>query len=165
MEPTRSTDSARAILTTQMYPKDPNGLWPTTFPTIDTSGGTAVGDTVSLASVGVWDANPQTSSYQWVDSSQPIAGATGTTYTLQPGDVNKNVWLKVTVCNPGYGYRTVDTSDSTGDVSDAVMPSPAVQPTILGSTQTGHTITAVVSSKIALGAAPTITSGTWSGSV
>jgi hypothetical protein len=115
--------------------------------------GTPQDGQVLTASAGSWSGTaPLSYSYQW-QSCDPtgancanVAGATGQTYQLGPGDVGTTLTVVVTATNV-----TASTSASSppSPVVLAIPPSNVSAPTISGTPQTGQTLTA--------------TQGLWSG--
>lgn len=77
-----------------------------------------VGDTLETDN-GSWDNNPTGFAYQWWntanDSGAPIAGATGSAYTIQSSDINLQVFCIVTASNPAAAVAAQ--SNSTGTVA------------------------------------------------
>lgn len=78
-----------------------------------------------------------TVAYQWFADASPIAGATGTTFTLTSAQKNKVVTIAVTASGDGYASKTV-TSDETAPVVDAgVTPVTAGDADLLGAPRVG----------------------------
>jgi surface antigen len=71
----------------------------TTDPSL--SGTARVGRTLT-ASAGRSTPSEATPSYQWLRGGDPIRGATGRTYTLQPADVGERVAVEVTLSAPHW---------------------------------------------------------------
>lgn len=132
-------------------------------PTI--TGTPTVGQTLT-ASVD-WAYSDLAVSYQWLSNGQPITGAVGSTYTLQPGDANQQISVEVIGGMLGYSSLaltsqpvTVQPAPQSGDngqnggsnqdgvgssqnqstntVQPLVITGPA--PTILGTPATGQTL-------------------------
>ena len=101
------------------------------------------GDTLSVSN-GSWSNNPSFS-YVWEDcnaagnSCSPITGATSSTYTLAPSDVNDTIVAVVTASNLG-GSGSV-ASAPVGPVLPAA-PVDTTAPGITGTAQQGATLTA-----------------------
>jgi hypothetical protein len=91
------------------------------------------------ASAGMWTP-PGKISYQWLADGKAIDGATGTVYTPTPGDVRKDIAVRVTVHQKGY-----DDAVATSVATDGVAPGTFLntgQPTISGTAQVGVPLTA-----------------------
>jgi lysozyme len=104
------------------------------------TGTTQVGQTLT-ASAGTWTGSPTSFAYTWrrCDATgancASIAGATGSTYTLTPGDVGITVSLVVTAT--GAGGAGVATAPTTAAIAAAPIPqavsgSAAAQPGAAG---------------------------------
>ena len=117
----------------------------TGVPTI--SGTAQVGETLTADLSGIADEdglNNAAYSYQWLADDSDIAGATGSTYTLDAGDEGKRVKVRVTFTDDAGNAESL-TSAATGEV-EARPNGPATgQPTIGGTAQVGETLTANVS--------------------
>jgi hypothetical protein len=123
----------------------------TTPPTFTPTSGLEVGGTVTLASKGGWTGIPTPTkwTYQWqsCDYSRTcadISGATATSYTLTVDQANLYIRLAVTagnICTSGCGSTTAYSSESTSTVA-STAPVNTSPPTILGTAQTGLTLTA-----------------------
>ena len=121
----------------------------TGMPTI--SGTAQVGETLTADTSGIADADGLTNatfSYQWIHSDggadTHISGATGSSYTLADGDVDKTVKVGVSF-EDDAGHRKTLTSAATAVVA-ARPNSPATgAPTISGTAQVGETLTASTS--------------------
>ena len=121
----------------------------TGMPTI--SGTAQVGETLTADTSGIADADGLTNatfSYQWIHSDggadTDISGATGSSYTLADGDVDKTVKVAVSF-EDDAGHRKTLTSAATAVVV-ARPNSPATgAPTISGTAQVGQTLTASTS--------------------
>ena len=113
----------------------------TPVPTV--SGTAQVGRTLT-AEPGTWD-DGVTFAYQWLRNGQPITGATGSTYSLLPGDARAIV--RVAVTGTKAGYAPVTTVSERGDaVALGAMAKPG-QPTITGRPVVGGTLRAVLGTK------------------
>ena len=121
----------------------------TGMPTI--SGTAQVGETLTADTSGIADADGLTNatfSYQWIHSDggtdTDISGATGSSYTLADGDVDRTVKVGVSF-EDDAGHRKTLTSAATAVVA-ARPNSPATgAPTISGTAQVGETLTASTS--------------------
>lgn len=82
----------------------------TTDPTL--SGTALVGHTLT-ASAGRFTPSAATPSYQWLRGGEPISGATGRTYTLQPADVGERVAVRVTLTAPHWEPASAQVRTST----------------------------------------------------
>lgn len=113
-------------------------------PTI--SGTAAPGQTLA-ADPGTWSGSPAPSyGYQWdlCDASggscSPINGATGQTYTVQPGDAGLTVAVSVTGTNP-VGFSSA-TSQPAAVAGTAQVPANTSPPSISGTASVGSVLTA-----------------------
>jgi hypothetical protein len=118
-------------------------------PTI--SGTTQVGQTLTEGA-GSWTNSPTSIVIQWrrCDSSRanclPIAGATAKTYTLTTGDLGATMQVAETATNAGG--TTTAYSGFTGSIANTagVVPPPSANPgstpTVTGTAQFGHALTA-----------------------
>ena len=125
----------------------------TALPTI--SGAVEAGQVVT-ASTGTWDFGPTSFSFQWQVCDDAwygcidVAGATATTYTVQPHDVGHMLSVRVRATNAQGS--TVATAVERGPVGQAgadAAPRNTSPPAISGSTQEGSTLT--------------VSNGEWSG--
>ena len=111
-------------------------------PTI--SGTVQVGERLTADTSAIADADGLDNAsfaYQWLADDSDIAGATGSTYTLDPGDEGKRVKVRVTFTDDAGNAESL-TSAATNEV-EARPNSPATgQPTIGGTAQVGETLTA-----------------------
>ncbi|HWJ81891.1 MAG TPA: hypothetical protein VNS55_06630 [Nocardioides sp.] len=73
------------------------------------SGNAKVGKTLE-ASPGAWSPDFGTTTYQWYADGQPIAGATGQTYTPTAADLGKHITVKVTVARAGCTTSSAESS-------------------------------------------------------
>ncbi len=107
-------------------------------PTI--SGTAQVGSTLTADTSGIGDADglaDVTFSYQWLGDGEVIDNAAGSSYVLQSSDVNKAITVTVTFTDNEGNAETL-TSAATAKVN-----SPAAgAPTVSGTAQVGHTLTA-----------------------
>lgn len=87
-------------------------------PTPSVVGGLRIGDTLSV-STGSWMTGT-TLTYQWLKSSSPIAGATGSTYTVLNTDIYSDISVTVTGAAEGY-----DTSSQTSPKVRVLTPAQA----------------------------------------
>ena len=89
------------------------------------SGSPSIGGVLSCdAEAGSWSGSPAFS-YQWLRGGQPIAGASGSEYTLAGEDAGETVQCEV-VATTGGGVVVDDSA------AVIVAPSPAVEPPLLG---------------------------------
>jgi hypothetical protein len=72
-------------------------------------GGGRAYDTLTVLP-GTWTPADVDPAYQWLVDGQPVAGATGTTYQVRPGDVGKQISVRVTATKPGYTPLVVETA-------------------------------------------------------
>jgi len=123
----------------------------TATPTIS---GTPQENAKLTASTGTWTGSPTSYAYGWSrcdpngDACAAIAGATGSTYTVQSADVGHA--LRVTVTATNADGAASSTSAPTAVASNAAAPASTQAPTISGTTQVCSALTA--------------TNGSWSGS-
>lgn len=95
---------------------------------------------------GTWSNQPFVFAHQWLRCErsglgcQPIAGASGTSYTLVGADVGHTLVLQETATNSAGS--TAGDSKPSATVAGAV-PVASVPPTISGRVQAGHTLSAV----------------------
>ena len=111
-------------------------------PTI--SGTAQVGETLTADTSGITDANGLTDvafSYQWLSGDTAIDGATGSTYVLQSSDATKTITVTVSFTDDEGNVETL-TSAATAAVAAAVNSPASGAPTISGTAQVGHTLTA-----------------------
>jgi len=81
------------------------------------SGGTVVGDALTV-SAGTWSGTPSPSlTYQWVAGGVDISGATATTFVLTSGQVDAEITVIETATNSAGSANT--TSSSVGPVTAA----------------------------------------------
>ena len=94
-------------------------------------------------SPGTWTNNPTSYTYQWNRTTVgPISGATSSTYTPVTADVGFTLSVTVIAIN-GVGDSLPSTSAVTGIVIPATgVPVNTVLPSITGTAQFGHTLTA-----------------------
>ena len=91
----------------------------TEAPTPAVSGLVGVGETLT-ANPGTWSPAPDVLSYQWLRSSQPIAGATWETYTATPEDLGAILSVTVTATKAGF-----EQTERTSVASQRVEPGSA----------------------------------------
>jgi hypothetical protein len=113
--------------------------------------GVARDEQVLTGSVGSWTGSPEIAyARQWMRcgeaSCSPIAGATGTTYTLVSADVGSTVRLRVTASN--FGNAVPAQSDPTAVVAPSA-PHAVASPVVSGQARDGEVLSA--------------TTGTWKG--
>lgn len=108
------------------------------------SGGSTVGDTLSVEGSGGWyaDSEPISLLYQWERDGQPITGATAPTYTVVAADQGHRIRAQVTATAQGHGPNTqsslyVDIVE--GDaVEDGGQPAPEPAPAPAEQTPAEH---------------------------
>ena len=113
----------------------------TGMPTI--SGTVQVGHTLTADTSGIADANGLSGvafSYQWLSGDTVIDGATGSSYELQSTDATKTIKVRVSFTDDEGNAETL-TSAATAAVDAANSPATGA-PTISGTAQVGHTLTA-----------------------
>ena len=113
-------------------------------PTI--SGTVQVGETLTADTSGIADEDGLDNAsfaYQWIANEAEIAGATGSSYTLEDADEGKAIKVEVSFIDDEGNEETL-TSAATGAVSAATQPNtPATgAPTISGTARVGETLTA-----------------------
>lgn len=102
------------------------------------SGTVKVGSTLT-AGPGAWSPQPDGFAYQWLRDGSPAAGATGTTYVLQPADLGGTISVVVTGSKTGY-EPAVKTSAATAAVAAGSLTT--ATPTISGTAKVGQTLSA-----------------------
>jgi hypothetical protein len=99
------------------------------------------------AAPGSWTASPTSYTYQWKrcapewEPCEPIAGATGQTYTLTTDDVGKRVQVLVTASN-AKGSNSAASLPTDVVATSAVAPANTALPTIAGEVEDRQTLTA-----------------------
>jgi hypothetical protein len=83
--------------------------------------GTLVVGSILSATTGTWT-NATTYAREWNRNGSPIAGATGTTYTLEPVDIGTLINVNVTATGPG-GEASMDSLDA-GPIEDVPLTAP-----------------------------------------
>jgi surface antigen len=114
------------------------------------SGTARVGSTLT-ATAGTWSPTG-TYRFQWLADGQPVAGATGSTLRLGPGQVGKRVAVRVQVSRAGYADTSAD-SAATAPVLDQARF--AGTPRISGPAQVGATLRVVPGAYTPATAVPT----------
>ena len=117
---------------------------------VELIGATKIGQTL-LAKVEDADGvQPQNIKYQWFADGDAISGATGASYTIQPGDKNKTLTVHVEY-KDDLGHDEAFSSAPTAQIGDAQANVPPVSPfnhtptgkvTITGEAKVGETLTA-----------------------
>ncbi|WP_245861605.1 cell wall-binding repeat-containing protein [Compostimonas suwonensis] len=108
------------------------------------SGLAKVGSTLTAAP-GSWTPPTAALAYQWLRGGANIAGATSATYALTPADVATAVSVRVTGSAPGYATATATSTPTATVAPGTITPG-----------------TPVISGLAKIGAALTVTPGTWS---
>jgi hypothetical protein len=95
------------------------------------SGGSTVGDTLSVATLGKWYAGSEAVSflYQWMRDGQPITGATSSTYVIEAADAGREIHAEVTGIAPGYAPNAQTTYFVAVDGDTEPTPVPSVPAT------------------------------------
>ena len=117
---------------------------------VELIGATKIGQTL-LAKVEDADGvQPQNIKYQWFADGDAISGATGASYTIQPGDKSKTLTVHVEY-KDDLGHDEAFSSAPTAQIGDAQANVPPVSPfnhtptgkvTITGEAKVGETLTA-----------------------
>ena len=117
---------------------------------VELIGATKIGQTL-LAKVEDADGvQPQNIKYQWFADGDAISGATGASYTIQPGDKNKTLTVHVEY-KDDLGHDEAFSSAPTAQIGDTQTNVPPVSPfnhkptgkvTITGEAKVGETLTA-----------------------
>lgn len=107
------------------------------LPTLE--GVLAPGETVRAAP-GAWTPGA-TLSYAWEVDGEPVAGATGETFTIRVLDVGKRLRVTVTGAKPGYATASAPSSSSAPVARDVLHLTP--QPRVTGEPEVGSILTAV----------------------
>ena len=117
---------------------------------VELIGATKIGQTL-LAKVEDADGvQPQNIKYQWFADGDAISGATGASYTIQPGDKGKTLTVHVEY-KDDLGHDEAFSSAPTAQIGDAQANVPPVSPfnhtptgkvTITGESKVGETLTA-----------------------
>ncbi|MBA3021915.1 peptidoglycan-binding protein [Propionicimonas sp.] len=115
----------------------------TAAPVPTLAGTTTVGKALTAAP-GVWGPGAVEVSYQWYRGANPIAGATGRSYTLQPADARQAIKVATTGTKAGYTSIT-RISAVTAAVTPATLTVVPV-PKISGSAEAGKVLTAIAGS-------------------
>jgi hypothetical protein len=116
-------------------PVGPTALANTGLPAV--SGVAKVGSTLT-ASGGTWNPSGATLAYQWLANGAPIAGATGTSYSVPAGDVGKQLSVRVTGSMAGYTPASA-TSPATGAVAPGTITA-TKKPKLTGKAKVSKTL-------------------------
>ena len=114
-------------------------------PTIVGTARMMVGDLLT-ANVGSWSPAPVTTTIQWMRSGSPIAGATGTSYTITAADLGKSLRIDVTGTKPSHS---------------AARASSAATPAVIARQLTSTVAPSLAGDPI-VGSALTVSPGVWS---
>lgn len=86
------------------------------------SGGGGAGNVGSqyACSAGTWTPTPPAPTFQrqWIRNGSPIAGSTGTTYTVQTADIGTTINCLVTATNPAGSSAPTPASNPVGPIPD-----------------------------------------------
>jgi hypothetical protein len=124
------------------------GNAPVAVTNVQISGTGKVGTDLTLTAP-VWDNAETTTSYRWRRDGVDISGSTGsgTTYTVQPGDVGKQITVKATGTRTGY--------DPGASVSDPILG-------VAGDAPVASTNVTISGTNNKVGTTLTLTAPTWS---
>ena len=103
------------------------------------SGSGEVGTSLT-ATAPDWATSGWTVTRQWLNGTDPIAGATGVTYEVQPADVGDQIRVRYTATRSGYADGTSESIPITAVVGSA--PGITLAPTITGTPKVGELLTA-----------------------
>jgi len=117
-----------------------------------TIAGKATLGTTLVAKNGTWLPAPGSFAYQWYRGSKPIAGATGSKYTIRTEDIGARIKLRVTAKRTGFP-ATSNFSEPTAVIAKARQV--AATPKVKGAPKIGEVLTADTS-----GWTPALTSKT-----
>lgn len=101
--------------------------------------GTAKVAKLLTAKPGTWKPSGVKLAYQWYRGGNAVAGATASSYLVQPADKGKKVTVKVTGSKPGY-RPVVKTSKATKTVAAGTLVT--AKPKIAGKVRVGSSLTA-----------------------
>lgn len=102
--------------------------------------GTAQVGATLTAYAGTWSPAPTTTTYQWLDNGNPVAGRAGSSFVVGPAQLGHQLSVQVTVSRNGY-YAPPLTSAVTQAVAEGIIESTRT-PTISGHPWVGSTLTA-----------------------
>ena len=134
----KETLTSQATAEVQARPNSPA----TGLPTI--TGTTQVGETLAADISGIADSDGLTGvsyGYQWLADDAAIDGATGSTYSVAPGDEGKSLRVRVDFTDDGGNSETL-TSAATAPVAPRANSPATGAPIISGTPQVGETLTA-----------------------
>jgi len=80
------------------------------------TGSARVGQTLTVDN-GTWNVSGVTYTRKWYAAGTEISGQTGTTYTVQAGDLGKQITARVTGTKSGYGNRSVLTAPTSAVIA------------------------------------------------
>ena len=118
-------------------PVQPGAFATVTPPTVT---GTAQVDQPLTATAGAWSPSADPA-YQWLVDGQPVAGATGSSFTPAAADLRKQVAVQVTASRVGYSTATA-TSAATAGVVPATFQNTG-DPSIQGTPRVGMPLRAL----------------------
>ena len=124
--------------------------------TVAITGTTVVGSTVSATTTTSLGGSL---SYQWLRTGAPVAGATGSSYVVTPGDAGTNISVSVTSVVPGHADANTTSAAVTIAVPSVVQTPPSV-PASTGTTPTETPTAAKKSVKLKATTDKTITTRT-----
>ncbi|MGC4175055.1 hypothetical protein [Demequina sp.] len=104
--------------------------------------GTLIAGNVLTANVPAWTPTA-TFTYQWMRGVNPIASATGSTYTLTLDDIQQNISVKVTGTATGYAATT---AQSAGQFVNYGQFTNSASPVVSGTAAVGETLSVTTGS-------------------
>lgn len=107
-------------------------------PTVKADKGAKTGTTVSVSMAASWKQEGVTTTYQWLRNGQPIAGRTGTQYTLTKDDVDQSISARAVGKKDGMTEGVSTSNAIKGVIGDALVPTR--QPVITGTPAPGQTL-------------------------
>lgn len=116
------------------------------------SGTATVGDMLNAAGAA-WTPSSASTGYQWLRNGDPIAGATGSTYTLTSADAGQKISVSITGALTGYSDLTLTSAQVTASAASTnskPQPKPkpktlkAARPKVTGAADIGTTLHVMV---------------------